>query len=72
MAFESTRAAVDGTGWSADEREGVDPLTAERNARAVFTALRDAIGSDEYADLRAQLGKDYSVLESLRKAAGRS
>ena len=28
------------------EREGTDPLTAERHARAVFTALRQAIGSD--------------------------
>jgi uncharacterized protein (DUF2267 family) len=44
------------------EREGVDLLTAERHARAVFTALREAIGPDEYADVRAQLGKDYAAL----------
>ena len=44
------------------EREGVDLLTAERHARAVFTALRNAIGPDEYADVGAQLGKDYAAL----------
>jgi len=44
------------------EREDVDLLTAERHARAVFTALRNAIGPDEYADVGAQLGKDYAAL----------
>lgn len=44
------------------EQEGVDLLTAERDARAVFTALRAAIGPDEYADIAAQLGKDYAAL----------
>src|SRR6187397_3002286 len=42
--------------------EDVDLLTAERHARAVFTALRNAIGPDEYADVGAQLGKDYAAL----------
>jgi uncharacterized protein (DUF2267 family) len=44
------------------EREGTDPLAAERHARAVFTALRQAIGPDEYADVRAQLGRHYAAL----------
>jgi uncharacterized protein (DUF2267 family) len=44
------------------DREGVDLLAAERHARAVFAALRAAIGPDEYADVRAQLGKDYAAL----------
>jgi uncharacterized protein (DUF2267 family) len=44
------------------EREGTDTLTAERHARAVFTALRQAVGPDEYEDVRAQLGKHYAAL----------
>jgi len=44
------------------EREGTDLLTAERHSRAVFTALRQAIGPDEFADVRAQLGKHYAAL----------
>lgn len=44
------------------EREGTDPLTAERHARAVFTALRQATGPDEYEDVRAQLGRHYAAL----------
>ena len=44
------------------EREGTDPLTAERHARAVFTALRQATGPDEYEDVRAQLGTHYAAL----------
>ena len=44
------------------EREGIDPLTAERHARAVFIALRRALGADEYDDVRAQLGNHYAAL----------
>lgn len=44
------------------EREGVDPESAERDARAVFAALREAVGHDEYADLAVQLPSDYGVL----------
>src|SRR4051794_7660701 len=41
------------------EREGVDVETAERHARAVLGALSKALSEDEYADLMAELPKDY-------------
>jgi uncharacterized protein (DUF2267 family) len=44
------------------DRWGTDPLTAERHVRAVCTVLREAIGPDEYADVRAQLGIHYAAL----------
>jgi uncharacterized protein (DUF2267 family) len=44
------------------EQEGTDPVTAERHTRAVFIALRQTIGDDEYADVRAQLGRHYDAL----------
>jgi uncharacterized protein (DUF2267 family) len=44
------------------EREGVDVETAERHARAVFTALGRAVTRDEIADLKAQLSEDYEPL----------
>jgi uncharacterized protein (DUF2267 family) len=44
------------------EREGVSVPTAARHARAVFTALGQAIGRRERRDLAAQLPKDFRVL----------
>ncbi|MFB9831326.1 DUF2267 domain-containing protein [Actinoallomurus acaciae] len=44
------------------EREGVDLESAERDARAVFAALREAVGHDEYADLTVRFPPDYGVL----------
>jgi uncharacterized protein (DUF2267 family) len=41
------------------EREGVDPEDAERRAKAVFAALGAALSADEFADLTAELPKDY-------------
>jgi uncharacterized protein (DUF2267 family) len=41
---------------------GVDPATAERDARAVFSALALAVGPDEFADLRSELPKDFDPL----------
>jgi uncharacterized protein (DUF2267 family) len=49
-------------------REGGDPSTAERHAAAVFTVLRQAIGDDEFADLTAQLPREYGPLLSGRSA----
>jgi uncharacterized protein (DUF2267 family) len=49
-------------------REGVDPATAERHAAAVLTVLRQAIGEDEFADLTAQLPREYGPLLSGRSA----
>jgi uncharacterized protein (DUF2267 family) len=43
-------------------RARLDPSHAERDARAVFVALRHAIGPDEFDDLRSELPRD---LESL-------
>jgi uncharacterized protein (DUF2267 family) len=42
-------------------REGVPPLAAAQHARAVFLALRDAVGS-EFLDVTAQLPGDYDRL----------
>jgi uncharacterized protein (DUF2267 family) len=40
-------------------REGVDNATAERHARAVFTALSRAVDRREYDQMAAELSKDY-------------
>jgi uncharacterized protein (DUF2267 family) len=39
-----------------------DHATAERTARGVFTALWKAVGPDEFADMRAQLPRDFEPL----------
>src|SRR6266487_1011160 len=44
------------------EREETDIATAERHVRAVLAALSGALDSDEFADLEAQLPKDYFYL----------
>jgi uncharacterized protein (DUF2267 family) len=44
------------------EREGVDAATAERDARAVFAALGQAVPPDELEDVAAQLPKDFAGL----------
>lgn len=44
------------------ERVGVDAQSAERDAVAVFTAMWRTVGPDEYADLRAELPKDFQPL----------
>lgn len=47
-------------------RDGSDPGTAEKLAAAVFLVLRQAIGEDEFADLSAQLPREYAPLLSGR------
>ena len=44
------------------EREGTDLDTAERHARAVFTALGQVVSADEMADMAAELPKDFAPL----------
>jgi len=44
------------------EREGVDAATAERDARAVFTALGYAVSPGELADAAAQLPNEFAAL----------
>jgi uncharacterized protein (DUF2267 family) len=44
------------------EREGVDIEAAERHARAVFIALHRALSPQEFADLSAELPKDFAPL----------
>jgi len=44
------------------EREGVDAATAERDARAVFTALGYAVSPGELADVAAELPKELAAL----------
>jgi uncharacterized protein (DUF2267 family) len=44
------------------EREGVDIEAAERHARAVFLALQRALSPQEFADLSAELPKDFAPL----------
>jgi uncharacterized protein (DUF2267 family) len=43
-------------------RAGVDETSAERDAQAVFVALWRAVGPDEFADMRAELPKDFDPL----------
>ena len=44
------------------EREGVDLLTAQQHARAVFDALQRAVDAEELADMSAELPQDYRPL----------
>ena len=44
------------------EREEVDVETAERHVRAVFDALSRTLTPDEYADMVAELSKDFAPL----------
>lgn len=44
------------------QREGVDVTTAESHARAVFAALREALPAKAYADMVAELPKDFAPL----------
>ena len=44
------------------EREGVDAATAERDARAVFTALGYAVSPGELADVAAELPNEFAGL----------
>jgi uncharacterized protein (DUF2267 family) len=44
------------------EREGVDLETARRHAQAVFTVLQRAVSPQEFADLSAELPKDFAAL----------
>jgi uncharacterized protein (DUF2267 family) len=46
------------------EREGVDREEAERHARAVFAALREAIPSKEIDDVESELSAEYAPLFS--------
>jgi uncharacterized protein (DUF2267 family) len=51
------------------EREGVDALTAERHAAAVFVTLRRVVPQNEIDDMAAELSKDYEPL--VAEAQGR-
>jgi uncharacterized protein (DUF2267 family) len=44
------------------EREGVNLDTARRHAEAVFVVLQRAVGRREFADLSAELPKDFAAL----------
>jgi uncharacterized protein (DUF2267 family) len=43
------------------EREGTDPITARDHLRAVFAALREAIGDEEFFDVLSELPPDYKA-----------
>jgi uncharacterized protein (DUF2267 family) len=44
------------------EREGVDLDVAESHAKAVFTALGEAVGPEELADLLSELPREFAPL----------
>lgn len=44
------------------EREGVDRGQAAEHARAVFAALREAVGEKEFHDTTEQLPREYRAL----------
>jgi uncharacterized protein (DUF2267 family) len=44
------------------ETAGLDPAEAERDAHAVFHALREALSNKEFSDMAAQLSEDYAPL----------
>jgi uncharacterized protein (DUF2267 family) len=41
------------------EREGVDPFTARDHVRAVMLALREAVGDEEFFDIKSELPVEY-------------
>jgi uncharacterized protein (DUF2267 family) len=43
-------------------RTGIDDASAERDARAVFVALKQAVGPEEFADMRSELPADFDPL----------
>jgi uncharacterized protein (DUF2267 family) len=52
------------------EREGTDLRTAEQHTKAVFFALGRAVTADEYADMTAELPKDFEALVEPGKRPG--
>jgi uncharacterized protein (DUF2267 family) len=44
------------------EKAGLDTAEAERDAHAVFLALREALSGKEFSDMAAQLSDDYAPL----------
>lgn len=52
------------------QREGVDALTAAAHAAAVLTALREAVGDDEFFDVTVQLPAAYRA--ALLASGGRT
>ncbi|HEY0471160.1 MAG TPA: DUF2267 domain-containing protein [Kribbella sp.] len=46
-------------------REGTDPETARRHARAVMAVLREAVSSGEFDDVLSQLPKEYADLTNV-------
>jgi uncharacterized protein (DUF2267 family) len=51
-------------------RAGVDRAGAERDAVAVFAALWQAVGQEEFADMRSELPKDFDPLLDKAVAEG--
>jgi uncharacterized protein (DUF2267 family) len=51
------------------EREGTDPATARRHARAVMMVPRQAVTSGEFDDLLSQLPKEYAELVAAGQTA---
>lgn len=44
------------------DKEDADPITAASHARAVFAVLNTAVTPGEFADVRANLSRDYQEL----------
>lgn len=44
------------------EKEGVDPATAAKHAKAVFAVLQDAVTPGEFADVRANFTEEYAEI----------
>ena len=44
------------------EREGGDVANVRNHVRAVLTTLRDAIGEDDFSDIRVQLPREYDAV----------
>jgi uncharacterized protein (DUF2267 family) len=60
--FVQEAAGIDEGHATRAKREGVDAATAERDARAVFTALGYAVSPGELADAAAQLPQEFARL----------
>jgi uncharacterized protein (DUF2267 family) len=63
---QATRMSLDEFLAHVAEREGATPAEAREHTRAVLATLREAVGDDEFFDLRAELPGDYAPVLSRR------
>ena len=67
---QARRLPVDEFVRSIARREGTQPAVAAHHTRAVFRALREAVGDDEMFDVLSELPNDYDAVTAVTRRAG--